>query len=91
MSLMMWQEQDSALSFRMDAWTLPNSHAYVAITVHYKASRKVITHLLDFIEVAESHTGVALATAFTKVLKAFGITDKVRKRKLTLEIILTLC
>lgn len=69
---------------------MPNSHAYVAITVHYEASIKVITHLLDFVEVAESHTGVALATTFTEVLKAFRITDKVRKTKLTLEIILTL-
>lgn len=33
--------------------------------------------LLDLVEVAKSHSGVNLAEAFAKVLKEFGITDKV--------------
>jgi hypothetical protein len=33
--------------------------------------------LLDLVQVAESHTGVALAGVFAKILEDFGITDKV--------------
>jgi hypothetical protein len=33
--------------------------------------------LLDLVQVAESHTGVALAAAFAKILEDFGITHKV--------------
>ena len=34
--------------------------------------------ILDLVEVAESHTGVNLGTAFVNVLQNFGIDDKVR-------------
>ena len=33
--------------------------------------------LLDIVEVAKSHTGVNLAAAFAKILKDYGISDKV--------------
>lgn len=33
--------------------------------------------LLDIIQLAESHSGLALAKVFTKVLQDFGISDKV--------------
>lgn len=33
--------------------------------------------LLDIVEVAKSHTGVNLATAFAKILEDYGISDKV--------------
>jgi hypothetical protein len=33
--------------------------------------------LLDIIEVPESHTGVALAKAFQKMLESFGLQDRV--------------
>jgi hypothetical protein len=36
--------------------------------------------LLDLVEVAESHTGVNLGIAFVKVLKKFGVEDKVRAK-----------
>ena len=78
LAMRLWQEQESRLNFGIDAWTSPNSRAYVAITVHYEANGKAETYLLDIVEVAMSHTGVALATALTKVLKNFGISDKVR-------------
>jgi len=35
--------------------------------------------LLDLVEVAKSHSGVNLAEAFAKVLKEFGIEDKVNQ------------
>lgn len=34
--------------------------------------------LLDIVEVPKSHTGLNLALAFIKVLKDFGISNKVR-------------
>lgn len=33
--------------------------------------------LLDLVEVARSHSGVNLASAFAKILEEFGIADKV--------------
>ncbi|KIL55362.1 hypothetical protein M378DRAFT_90989, partial [Amanita muscaria Koide BX008] len=60
-----------------DAWTSPNSRALIAVTVHYEDKGKASTWLLDVVEVAESHTGAALAAAFEKVIKDFGISHKV--------------
>ena len=37
-----------------------------------------ISMLLNLVEVAKSHSGENLAEAFEKVLKDFGITEKVR-------------
>ena len=34
--------------------------------------------LLDIVEVAESHSGETLAAAFAKILKDYGISDKVK-------------
>jgi hypothetical protein len=33
--------------------------------------------LLDIVEVAKSHTGVNLASAFAKILEEYGISEKV--------------
>ena len=38
----------------------------------------MLVFLLDIIEVPESHTGVALAKAFQKMLETFGLQDRVR-------------
>jgi hypothetical protein len=37
----------------------------------------MLAFLLDIIEVPESHTGVALALAFQKMLKTFGLQDQI--------------
>lgn len=55
----------------------PNHCSFVAITIHFKHKGQPILLLLDFVEVAKSHTRVNLATVFTKILKEFGIEDKV--------------
>lgn len=65
------------MSFATDAWTSPNQRAYVAITVHLEHQGEPISMLLDIVEVAKSHTGVNLASAFAKVLEEYGISDKV--------------
>ena len=71
------QEYDGALSFGTDAWTSPNHKAYVTVTVHFKKNGEPTCLLLDLVEVAMSHTGVNLASAFAKILCDFGIEDKV--------------
>ncbi len=72
-----FQEHDGALSFGTDAWTSPNFKAYVAVTVHFEHNGEPTCLLLDVVEVAQSHSGVNLASAFAKILKDFGIEHKV--------------
>jgi hypothetical protein len=67
------------LSFGTDAWTSPNSKAYVAVTVHLERDGVPLCMLLDIVEVAKSHSGVNLAEAFAKVLEEFDISEKVCK------------
>ena len=71
------QEYDGALHFATDAWTSPNHRAFVAVTVHFEQQGTPVSFLLDVVELACSHTGVNLATAFAKILKEFGIEHKV--------------
>jgi hypothetical protein len=61
----------------MDAWTSPNSKAYISITVHLKQNGAPLCMLLDLVEVAESHSGANLASAFAQILDDFGISNKV--------------
>ena len=49
----------------------------MAVTVHLKHKGEPILMLLDIVEVAKSHTGVNLASAFAKILEEYGISDKV--------------
>jgi hypothetical protein len=49
----------------------------VAITVHFEVQGVAKSMLLDIVEVACSHTGSNLATAFANVLREFGLHDKV--------------
>lgn len=72
------KEYTGRLSFATDAWTSPNHKALMAITVHLEEEGIAKVLLLDVVEVAESHTGLALAQAFKKVLDEFCITNKVR-------------
>ena len=71
------QKNNGALSFATDAWTSPNHKAYVAVTVHFENAGVPVSMLLNLIEVTCSHTGFNLATAFSKILEEFGISDKV--------------
>ncbi|KAF4622362.1 hypothetical protein D9613_009168 [Agrocybe pediades] len=73
----MLQDYDGALNFGTDAWTSPNSKAYVAVTVHYETEGVPKCLLLDIAEVARSHTGLNLAIAFAKILEDFSIEDKI--------------
>ena len=68
---------DGCLNFGTDAWTSPNGQAFVAVTVHYETNGLPLTLLLDIMKCARSHTGSNLASTFEKILREFGISDKV--------------
>ena len=73
------QERDGALNFATDAWTSPNSKAYIALTIHFENNGVPVSMLLNIVKVPHSHSGLNLAKAFAKVLEEFGISDKVLK------------
>ncbi|KAG5633856.1 hypothetical protein H0H81_004772, partial [Sphagnurus paluster] len=72
----MLQEYEGKINFATDTWTSPNHQAYVGVTAHFEVQGSPISIVLDIVEVAESHTGKALAQAFTDILNNFGIDHK---------------
>ena len=72
-----WKDQDGRLNFAADAWTSPNSQSFLVLTVHLEYNGIPISLLLDIVKLAESHSGLNLARAFTKVLEDFNISNKV--------------
>jgi hypothetical protein len=71
------QRVDCVLNLVTDAWTSPNSHAFVAMTIHYEEEGIPRTFLLDIVECVESHTGATLATTLVNTVDNFGISNKV--------------
>jgi hypothetical protein len=71
------QQYPGRLHFATDAWTSPNHRVFVAWTVHMEHEGRMVTFLLDIVEVPESHTGQALANAFQTMLEQFGLQNKV--------------
>jgi hypothetical protein len=61
----------------MDAWTSPNSHAFVTMTIHYEEGGIPRTLLLDIMECVESHTGATLAVTLVNIVDNFGISNMV--------------
>lgn len=47
------------------------------VTVHLEQNGEPMSFLLDLVEVVKLHSGMNLATTFTKVLEDFGIEHKV--------------
>ncbi|KAK7015919.1 hypothetical protein VNI00_018991 [Paramarasmius palmivorus] len=75
--LKMLCEYQGDIHFTTDAWTSGNHKSFVAITAHIILKGQQTTILLDFLELAKSHTGITLTQEFAKVLKAFGIGNKI--------------
>ena len=71
------QKVDCMLNVATDAWMSLNSHAFVAVTIHYKEGGNLRTLLLDIVECVKAHTGVTLAVTLVKIFNNFGISDKV--------------
>ena len=72
------QDHPGRIHIATDAWTSTNHQAFVAWTVHLEHEGCMLAFLLDIVEVPESHTGLALAKAFQKMLEGYGLKDKVR-------------
>ena len=70
-------EHPGRVHFATDAWTSTNHHAFVAWTVHFEYKGAMLVFLLNIVDIPESHTGVALAQAFQRMLKTFGLEDRV--------------
>jgi hypothetical protein len=51
----------------------------MAIMVHFKFHGEPLCILLDAVEVARSHMGLALVEEFAQILKQFGIDHKVSR------------
>ena len=49
----------------------------MVVTVHFENEGVPMAMLLNIVELARSHSGFNLAAAFAKILKDFGISDKV--------------
>jgi len=62
-----------------NAWSSTNHHAFVAWTVHLEHEGRMLAFLLDIVEVPESHSRLALAKAFQKMLEGYGLEEKVCK------------
>lgn len=71
------QEYDGELNFATDAWTSPNQKAMVAFTVHFEHQGTPMTMVLDVVEVAKSHSGLNLATAFADMIHELKLETKV--------------
>jgi hypothetical protein len=71
------QEYKGKLNFATDCWTSPNHHAFIAITVHLEFNGTPMCIPLDVVEVARSHSGLALAQEFAWILEEFTIEHKV--------------
>ncbi|THV04133.1 hypothetical protein K435DRAFT_649829 [Dendrothele bispora CBS 962.96] len=52
----MLQNNDSDINCCIDTWTSPNHKAYAAVTVHFEHEGKLMSLLLDFIEIAKVRT-----------------------------------
>ena len=64
----------------MDAWSSPNNRVFVTLTVHFEHNGTPIALPLDI--VAASHSGETLAATFAKILKDYGISNKVSKNSI---------
>jgi hypothetical protein len=56
----------------------------MAVTVHLEFHGVPLSMLLDIVEVAKSHTGVALAEEFDRILEEFEVASKVSRARITI-------
>jgi hypothetical protein len=73
----MLQEHDGTLNFATNGWTSPNHKVFVAVTIHFENDGVPMCMVLNMVELAMSHSGVNLASAFAHILQEFGISEKV--------------
>jgi hypothetical protein len=63
----------------MDAWTSPNTYAFIGITVHFIDQDWDLQQvLIDLVELSGPHSGKNISSVFYKSCKELGILQKVR-------------
>lgn len=77
-TLNLQQAYPGNLAYQLDCWTSPNHRAFMNILVTWIRHDQPVTALLDFIELAKSHSGRNMAEAFVNTLDRYGIAHKVR-------------
>jgi hypothetical protein len=85
------QNYDSCLNFATDAWTSPNHHLFIAVTMHIEKNGAPVCMLLDIIKLLVLHSRINLATVFVKILCSYGIEHKVSFINSPTVYILTFC
>ncbi|THH15827.1 hypothetical protein EUX98_g9402 [Antrodiella citrinella] len=71
------QDFPGRLHLGLDGWTLPNVLSFLGVTVHYIEGAQMRTFILDFVKLAENHTGNYLTQELAKCLKLYGIDKKI--------------
>lgn len=76
------QECDGELAIALDCWSSPNHRPWMSISISRLRQREdgveeTITHVLDFVELPCSHSGRNMAECVVRVLKEYGIENKV--------------
>ena len=72
-------ENDSKLSFNVDAWTAKNGHSYYGITVHFIDEKWIFRSVpLEIVPSNGKHSGREIALLFYTTLKEFSIERKVQ-------------
>jgi hypothetical protein len=66
-----------------DTWAFSNIQAYIAMTINFKINGILEMLLLDIMGYACSHNGANPALTFEKILRDFGISNKVHPDKKT--------
>lgn len=73
------QDNDSKISFTVDAWTSIRSKSYYGVTVHFIDKQwKIHSLAIDFIPSNGNHAGVDIATLVHDSLEKTGLTDKIQ-------------
>ncbi|KAJ2928008.1 hypothetical protein H1R20_g9078, partial [Candolleomyces eurysporus] len=74
----MFAKLNTKVAISLDAWTLPNQHAFLAIVAHYVTADGELEELLiDFREIQGAHTGENLAEHVWNALEMYNLLSKV--------------
>jgi len=71
------QNYRGLLAYQLDCWTSPNHRAFMNMLVTWIRDGEPVTALLDFIELAKSHSGHNMAEALVETFNRYGIAHKV--------------
>lgn len=69
---------DARIALSLDCWTSPNRHSFVAVSGHCISRDWILlSGLLGFEPLDQSHTGVALAQTVLRVIQRYNLTNRI--------------